>query len=134
MSVCSGFSCFSRAWQLPPPTLKLDLALALELVPLTFPPLGTSVHPTAGMATMGITRRPARLTDITAPTISLAAFSSGQVRGSTASVAATTGPGIAITGATMTAGSVVARDSVTSVVGVNSTAAVQYAAADSVAR
>ena len=39
---------------------------------------------------------------------------------SSAFVEATTGLGIAITGAIMTAGSVVARDSVTSVVGVNS--------------
>ena len=103
------------------------------MVPLTFPRLGTSVHPIASMATMGITRTPVRLTDITAPTISLAAFSSGQVRGFMAFVEATTGLGIAITGAIITAGSVVARDSMTSVVGVNSTAAVQYAAAHSVA-
>src|ERR1700680_2784461 len=87
---------------------KLDLALALELVRAMFLLRLTSVRlPTALTATTENTHTLARPTAITLPNTSMAAFLSARVRGSTASIAAITGPAIVISAATMTADSVI---------------------------
>src|SRR5580704_9209098 len=81
---------------------------------------------TAATATTDITHMLARLTAITVPNTSMAAFLSAWVRGSTVSTAAT-GPAIVISAATMTAGSAIF------VVGVTSMAEDSAAATDSAA-
>src|ERR1700719_2834913 len=99
----------------------------------------TSVRlPTAATATTDITHTLARLTAITLPNTSMAAFLSARVRGSTVSTAAT-GLAIVISAATMTADSVIVTGSAISMasaifmVGVTSMAEHSAAATDSVA-